>query len=318
MEKRTLGTTDLQTLPIIFGGNVFGWTLDEAESFRILDEFIDLGFNMIDTSNNYSHWVEGNVGTESENIIGNWLKSNGKREQIIIATKVGGRNFIQKKPNTKKEHILKEVEDSLIRLNTDYIDLYQTHYDDESTPLEETLSAYDKLLKDGKVRFIGASNITAIRLKECLDKADKYNLPHYQTLQPEYNLYDRQKFEEFLLPVCESYDLAVLPYYSLASGFLTGKYKTEEDLDQSLRGKNIEKYLTPKGEAIIKALTFLSEKYQVSIAAISLNWLMHQKMVAAPIASATKSHHLKSFVEAANLKMAVEDYKYLADTSSIQ
>lgn len=315
MNKKVIGDTALETAPIIFGGNVFGWTLDETESFRILDEFVDLGFNMIDTANNYSYWVEGNVGTESEAIIGKWMKERGNRDQLIIATKVGGRNFIQKKPNTSKEHILKEVEDSLRRLNTDYIDLYQTHYDDESTPIEETLSAYNKLIKEGKVRYIGASNMTAVRLTENIEKAEKFNLPKYQTLQPEYNVYDHEKFEEFLLPVCEEHNIGVIPYYALASGFLTGKYRDEEDLKQSLRGKDIKKYLNPKGMVILKTLDFLSEKHQVSQAAIALNWLMNQKMVVAPIASATKSHHLQSFVEAASLQLAVEDFKLLEESN---
>ncbi len=315
MIKKHVGKTDLQTAPIIFGGNVFGWTLDKDESFAILDEFVDHGFNMIDTANNYSYWVEGNVGTESEHIIGDWLKSRGNRYQMIVATKVGGRNFIQKHPNTKKEHILKEVEESLKRLNTDYIDLYQTHYDDETTPVEETLSAYDKLINEGKVRYIGASNITAIRLKESLEKVEKYNLPKYATLQPEYNLYDRQKFEEFLEPMCDKFQLGVIPYYSLASGFLSGKYRSMDDLGKSVRGKNIEKYLTPRGFSILNALDVLAQKYQVSLSAIALHWLMNQKTIVAPIASATKSTHIASFVEAAEVQITVEDLKWLTDIS---
>ncbi|MEG0698165.1 MAG: aldo/keto reductase, partial [Algoriella sp.] len=221
MRKVQLGNTDLEITPIIFGGNVFGWTLNEEESFRILDAFIARGFNAIDTANNYSYWVPGNVGTESERIIGNWIKSRGNRDKIILATKVGGRNLIQDKPNTTKSHILKEVEESLLRLNTDYIDLYQTHYDDTKTPVEETLSAYNQLVKEGKVRYIGASNFSSERLIESLEKSDLFNLPAYKTLQPEYNLYDRQSFEEFLQPVAEKFKLGVIPYYSLASGFLS-------------------------------------------------------------------------------------------------
>jgi len=287
MKNVQLGNTDLEIKPIFFGGNVFGWTLNEEESFRILDGFLDRGFNAIDTANNYSYWVEGNVGTESERIIGNWLKSRGVRDQIVLATKVGGRNMIQDKPNTTKAHILKEVEESLIRLQTDYIDLYQTHYDDVNTPVEETLSVYNQLIKEGKVRFIGASNFSSERLIESLDKSELYNLPQYKTLQPEYNLYDRQHFEEFLQPVAEKYNLAVIPYYSLASGFLSGKYKTEEDLQQSLRGNGIKKYLNERGFKILDALQTISTRYNISYSAVALAWLMDQKTVVAPIASAT-------------------------------
>jgi len=315
MKNVQLGNTDIEIKPIFFGGNVFGWTLNEEESFRILDGFLDRGFNAIDTANNYSYWVDGNVGTESERIIGNWLKSRGVREQIVLATKVGGRNMIQDKPNTRKSHILKEVEESLIRLQTDYIDLYQTHYDDVNTPVEETLSAYNQLIKEGKVRFIGASNFSSERLIESLDKSELYNLPQYKTLQPEYNLYDRQHFEEFLQPVAEKYNLAVIPYYSLASGFLSGKYKTEEDLQQSLRGNGIKKYLNERGFKILDALQTISTRYNISYSAVALAWLMDQKTVVAPIASATKEQHLDAFVEAVNVQLSHDDVKLLTEAS---
>lgn len=316
MKKVQLGNTDLEIEPIFFGGNVFGWTLNEEESFRILDAFIDRGFNAIDTANNYSYWVPGNVGTESEKIIGNWLKSRGGRDQLVLATKVGGRNMIQDKPNTTKAHILKEVEESLTRLQTDYIDLYQTHYDDVNTPVEETLSAYNKLVKEGKVRFIGASNFSSERLGESLDKSELYNLPHYKTLQPEYNLYDRQHFEEFLQPIAEKYNLAVIPYYSLASGFLSGKYRNEEDLQKSLRGDGIKKYLNEKGFRILDALETISNRYNISYSAVSLAWLLEQKTVVAPIASATKEQHLDAFVEAVNVKLSHDDVKLLTEASN--
>lgn len=315
MKNVQLGNTDLEIKPIFFGGNVFGWTLNEEESFRILDGFLDRGFNAIDTANNYSYWVDGNVGTESERIIGNWLKSRGVRDQIVLATKVGGRNMIQDKPNTTKAHILKEVEESLIRLQTDYIDLYQTHYDDVNTPVEETLSAYNQLIKEGKVRFIGASNFSSERLTESLDKSELYNLPQYKTLQPEYNLYDRQHFEEFLQPVAEKYNLAVIPYYSLASGFLSGKYKTEEDLQQSLRGNGIKKYLNERGFKILDALQTISTRYNISYSAVALAWLMDQKTVVAPIASATKEQHLDAFVEGVNVQLSHDDVKLLTEAS---
>lgn len=316
MKKVQLGNTDLEFEPIFFGGNVFGWTLNEEESFRILDAFIDRGFNAIDTANNYSYWVPGNVGTESEKIIGNWLKSRGGRDQLVLATKVGGRNMIQDKPNTTKAHILKEVEESLTRLQTDYIDLYQTHYDDVNTPVEETLSAYNQLVKEGKVRFIGASNFSSERLGESLDKSELYNLPHYKTLQPEYNLYDRQHFEEFLQPIAEKYNLAVIPYYSLASGFLSGKYRNEEDLQKSLRGDGIKKYLNEKGFRILDALETISNRYNISYSAVSLAWLLEQKTVVAPIASATKEQHLDAFVEAVNVKLSHDDVKLLTEASN--
>ena len=315
MKNVQLGNTDLEIKPIFFGGNVFGWTLNEEESFRILDGFLDRGFNAIDTANNYSYWVDGNVGTESERIIGNWIKSRGVRDQIVLATKVGGRNMIQDKPNTTKAHVLKEVEESLIRLQTDYIDLYQTHYDDVNTPVEETLSAYNQLIKEGKVRYIGASNFSSERLIESLDKSELYNLPQYKTLQPEYNLYDRQHFEEFLQPVAEKYNLAVIPYYSLASGFLSGKYKTEEDLQQSLRGQGIKKYLNERGFKILDALQTISTRYNISYSAVALAWLMDQKTVVAPIASATKEQHLDAFVEAVNVQLSHDDVKLLTEAS---
>lgn len=315
MENVQLGNTDLQIKPIFFGGNVFGWTLNEEESFRILDAFLDRGFNAIDTANNYSYWVEGNVGTESERIIGNWLKSRGVRDQVVLATKVGGRNMIQDKPNTTKAHILKEVEDSLLRLQTDYIDLYQTHYDDTETPVEETLSAYSQLIKEGKVRFIGASNFSSERLIESLEKAQLYNLPAYNTLQPEYNLFDRQHFEEFLQPVAEKYNLGVIPYYSLASGFLSGKYRSEEDLEKSVRGNGIKKYLNERGFKILDALETISNRYTISYSAVSLAWLLDQKTVAAPIVSATKESHLDAFVEAVNVQLSHDDIKLLSEAS---
>ena len=315
MENVQLGNTDLQIKPIFFGGNVFGWTLNEEESFRILDAFLDRGFNAIDTANNYSYWVEGNVGTESERIIGNWLKSRGVRDQVVLATKVGGRNMIQDKPNTTKAHILKEVEDSLLRLQTDYIDLYQTHYDDTETPVEETLSAYSQLIKEGKVRFIGASNFSSERLIESLEKAKLYNLPAYNTLQPEYNLFDRQHFEEFLQPVAEKYNLGVIPYYSLASGFLSGKYRSEEDLEKSVRGNGIKKYLNERGFKILDALETISNRYTISYSAVSLAWLLDQKTVAAPIVSATKESHLDAFVEAVNVQLSHDDIKLLSEAS---
>lgn len=317
IEKVKLGQTSLNIAPVIFGGNVFGWTIDQEESFKLLDQFIDLGFNAIDTSNNYSYWVDGNVGTESERIIGQWIKSRKNRDQVIIATKVGGRNIIQSTPNTSKAHIIKEVEESLQRLNTDYIDLYQTHYDDEVTPIEETLSAYNQLIQQGKVRYIGASNISAIRLEESLEKANRYNLPAYKTLQPEYNLMDRKRFEEFLQPLAKKEQLAVIPYYSLASGFLTGKYNDLNDIKNSARGQSVEKYMNQHGLAMLKAIEQTRLKHGVSASAVALAWLLHQQTIAAPIASATKASHIEAFVEAVHLKLTQEDLTLLAHPEKV-
>src|SRR5690606_29079556 len=219
MQKRKLGNTDLEVAPIAFGGNVFGWTLNEEKSLEIIDAFVDAGFNLIDTANNYSYWVKGNDGGESERIIGKWLKKRRIRDKVVIATKVGGRGKSTDKPNTSRKYILQEVDNSLMRLQTDYIDLYQTHYDDGITPVEETLSAYQDLIKEGKIRWIGASNISPERLTESLKVAQKHNLPKYQTLQPEYNLYERENYETLYEPIVLKNGLGVMNYYSLASGF---------------------------------------------------------------------------------------------------
>ena len=227
MEKRKLGNTDLHVAPIAFGGNVFGWTIDEQTSFGILDRFVDAGFNLIDTANVYSRWKQGNQGGESETIIGNWLKSRQNRDQVIIATKVGADMGNGK--DISKANILKEVDNSLRRLQTDYIDLYFSHYDDEQTPATETLEAYDELIKAGKVRWIGASNFSAARLKESLEVSKSAGLPKYEVFQPEYNLYNREQYETAYEPIIKEYQLGVTNYYALASGFLSGKYRSEAD-----------------------------------------------------------------------------------------
>lgn len=316
IETIPFGQSDIQITPLIFGGNVFGWTLDEPKSFQILDDFVDKGFNAIDTSNNYSHWVPGNNGGESETIIGNWLERRGGRDQVILMTKVGGRFGYDSKPNVKGAYIKEQVEESMRRLKTDYIDLYQTHYDDEVTPIEETLRAYEDLIKEGKVRFIGASNISPERLVGSLDIAEDKNLPKYISLQPEYNLFDRAKFENIYQKLALEKQIAVIPYYSLASGFLSGKYQSEEDFTKTARGKGIkDKYWNDRGRQIVQAQKEIAEKYNVSPSAVALAWLLAQPSITAPIASATKSEHIVAFVDALQLKLAEEEIQKLTEAS---
>jgi len=312
-----LGNTDLQTAPIVFGGNVFGWTLDEKESFRILDEFIAAGFNTIDTANVYSRWVDGNQGGESETVIGKWMKERRNRDKVTVITKVGS-DMGQGHRDLSEKHIMAAVEDSLRRLQTDTIDLYLTHWDDENTPVEETLGAYEKLIKAGKVHFIGASNLSPERLKESLKASAENNLPRYEVFQPEYNLYDRQGFEEGVAPVCREEGLGVITYFSLAKGFLSGKYRSKDDLGKSVRGGGVEGYLNERGSRILKALDKVAAKHEVSQAAVALAWLIHQPNVTAPIASATKSSHLKAFTEAVQMKPQPEDLQLLEKASAYQ
>ncbi|WP_313512972.1 aldo/keto reductase [Sphingobacterium sp.] len=317
MEKSVqLAHSDLQIVPIIFGGNVFGWTLDEQQSFKIMDSFVDMGFDAIDTANNYSHWIPGNVGGESETIIGNWFKESKNRDKIVLMTKVGGRFGYDSQKNTKASYIKEQVELSLKRLQTDYIDLYQTHYDDTTTPVEETLRAYDDLIKEGKVRYIGASNISTDRLIESLDTSSKLSLPAYISLQPEYNLYDREKYEREYEATAKEYGLAVIPYYSLASGFLSGKYLTDDDFSKSARGEGIEKrYWNERGKRIVAALNEVASAYRTSASSVALAWLLAQPTITAPIASATKDTHLQSFVAALQLRLGDEAIEKLNDAS---
>lgn len=290
-EKRKIGKSDIETVPFVLGGNVFGWTADEKTSFDILDAYVDLGFEFIDTANIYSVWVAGNKGGESESIIGKWLKKTGKRDKVILSTKVGAR-MSEGYEGLKKEYILKEVEESLRRLNTDCIDLYFSHYDDLTTPVLETLEAYDKLIKDGKVRYIGASNMTPQRITESLEVARNYGLSEYVCVQPEYNLYDRSTYENNYEPLAAKYDLGVISYYSLASGFLTGKYGSVTDLTQSQRGGAIEKYLDDRGLKIIEVLKEVAHEYKATPAQIALAWLLARPSVTAPVASVSKASQL--------------------------
>jgi len=302
MNTRQLGNSGLEVSPLAFGGNVFGWTVDEPTSFLLLDAFVTAGFNFIDTADVYSKWAPGNKGGESESIVGNWLKSRGHRQRVVIATKVG----IEMGPGQKglsKAYILRAVEDSLKRLQTDYIDLYQSHTNDAETPLNETLEAYAELVKQGKVRAIGASNYPAARLREALQVSQEYGYPSYVSLQPNYNLYDRAEYETQLEAVCRENGLGVIPYFSLASGFLTGKYRSEADLAASQRGPFVKKYLNERGFRILRALDEVADKLHAAPAKISLAWLMARPGITAPITSATNLDQFNDLIGAINLEL---------------
>lgn len=315
IEKRKLGHTDLYVSPVTFGGNVFGWTIDEAKSFQILDAFTDAGFNFLDTADVYSCWVQGNTGGESEIVIGNWMKSRNNRGHIILATKVGGDMGAGKKGLSKK-YILNAVDASLRRLQTDYIDLYQSHFDDPDTSVEETLEAYHELIKAGKVRWIGASNLSPERLKESLETSQRLSLPKYQTFQPEYNLYKREDFEKEYEQLCLDNQLGVINYFSLASGFLTGKYRSEADFGKSKRGGGMKNFLNERGFAILKALDNVSEQYNANPASVALAWLIARPSVTAPIASVTSLSQLDDLIKAATLRLNTEDIAILDSASS--
>jgi len=302
MQTRALGTSTLQVVPLMLGGNVFGWTVDAPTSFSILDAFVDRGFNFIDTADVYSRWLPGNQGGESETILGQWFKKSGKRDKIVLATKVG-MDMGDGKQGLSKKYILEAVEASLKRLQTDHIELYQSHKDDEATPLQETLEAYQQLIQQGKVCLIGASNYKGDRLTQAIELARKHNLPVYQTLQPEYNLYDRQTYEQDLTPVAKKFNLGVIPYFSLASGFLTGKYKTLADTKGKNRGSRVEKYFDERGEKILKALAEVAQDSHAKQASVALAWLLAQPTITAPIASATSTDQLESLFAAVDLKL---------------
>ena len=302
MELRKLGNSGLEVAPLAFGGNVFGWTVDEPTSFALLDAFVDAGFNLIDTADMYSTWVEGNSGGESETIIGKWLQRSGKRAKVVIATKVG-KEMGPDKSGLSKAYILQAVEDSLRRLQTDYIDLYQSHADDEKIPLEETLEAYDQLIRQGKVRAIGASNFSAPRLAESLKVSEQTGYPRYESLQPLYNLYDRADYEKELQPLCREKGLGVISYFSLGSGFLAGKYRSKADLSKSARGSFVEKYLNERGFRIVEALNRVAQQHNLKAAQVAIVWLISQPTITAPIASATNLDQLKELIEAAAIEL---------------
>src|SRR5678816_924074 len=302
MNRRKLGNSGLEVRPLALGGNVFGWTVSEEKAHPILDAFVSAGFNLIDTADIYPRWVPGNQGGESEEIIGNWLKRSGKRHEVIVATKVG-MDMGEGKKGLARDHILRSADDSLRRLQTDYIDLYQSHQDDPETPLEETLEAYDQLIKQGKVKAIGASNYSAARLAEALNVSKSNGLARYESLQPLYNLYDRAVYEDELEPLCVKEGLGVINFYSLAAGFLTGKYRSEEDLSKSARGGTVKKYLNERGFGIVEALVQVAAQYNSTPAQIALAWLIARPSITAPIASATSVEQLNDLIAATKLEL---------------
>lgn len=315
MTKRTLGSLGLKVSPIMLGGNVFGWTIDEKQSFAILDHFADRGFNFIDTADMYSSWVPGNQGGESETILGNWFKKSGKRDQIILATKLGV-SMGEGKKGLGAAYIKEAVEASLKRLQTDYIDLYQAHVDDKETSLSETLQAFTGLVKEGKVRIIGASNYSGDRLQEAESISRREGLARYETLQPDFNLYTRQEYEKDLASVVAEFNLGVIPYFSLASGFLTGKYKSKEETEKANRAGMLGKYFDERGLRILKALETVSKETGAKQATIALAWLLSRPHILAPIASATSIHQLDEILAAADLKLTPEQLKKLSEAST--
>lgn len=305
MKRRRLGRSDIEVSPFCFGGNVFGWTADEKTSFALLDAFVAAGFDFIDTADAYSRWVPGHGGGESEAIIGRWMKARGNRDKVVIATKVGadmgsGRTMAA-------SYVRKAVEDSLKRLETDRIDLYQTHWDDPKTPLEEVLSTYADLMKAGKVRAIGASNYSAARLKQALEVSASKGLPRYESLQPQYNLLERKDYEAELGPLCRREQIGVIPYYSLASGFLTGKYRSTQDAGKSPRGSGATKYLDERGLRVLAALDDVASAHQASAPQVALAWLLAKPELTAPIASATSVAQLEELLGAVRLELSQAD-----------
>ena len=316
VETRQLGDTGIQVPLLTFGGNVFGWTLDQEKSFSLLDALVERGLWFIDTADVYSRWAPGNKGGESETIIGNWLKKSGKRDRIVLATKVG-MELSPEKSGLKPQYIRQAVEDSLRRLQTDYIDLYQAHRDDEDTPLAETLAAFDSLIKEGKVRAIGASNYSAPRLQEALKISEEQGLAHYATLQPEYNLYDREGYESALEAVATQHGLGVINYYSLASGFLSGKYRSAADASKSARGQGVvDKYLNPRGLKILASLDEISQTHNVTPTQVALAWQIARPSITAPIVSATSLAQLDDLIGATQLRLTREEIEKLAQASS--
>ena len=315
MNSRALGNTGIQVSPLVLGGNVFGWTVDEARSFELLDSASAAGLNTIDTADSYSAWVPGNVGGESETIIGKWLKRSGRRATTVLITKVGSAVGPYPKDLTAK-HILAAAEDSLSRLQTDHIDVYFSHWPDSSTPDDETLGAYQQLITQGKVRAIGASNYSAQQMQNAFASAAKNTLPRYQVVQPEYNLYNRSGFEVGLRDLCVRETLGVIPYFGLASGFLTGKYRSKADFGKSARGPSMEKYLDARGLRILNALDTVAGAHGAQPAEVALAWLMRQPGITAPIASATSREQLDSLVRATALTLSDGDLKALSAASA--
>jgi len=314
MNLRPLGRSSLSVAPLAFGGNVFGWSVDEQRSFELLDAFVDAGFNLIDTADVYSAWVPGNRGGESETIIGKWLKRSGKRDKVVIATKVAKWG---EHPGLSPININQAVEGSLQRLQTDYIDLYQAHEDDATVPLHETLGAFGKLIEQGKVRVIGASNYGADRFGEALKVSAEQGLPRYETLQPEYNLVSRQGYEKELEPLVVAENIGVINYYALASGFLSGKYRNEDDLAKSAaRGGSVRKYLNAQGLGVLAALDAVAKAHDATPAQVALAWLIARPSVTAPIASATSIPQLRELFGAVELQLGRDEIALLDKASA--
>ena len=315
MQKRKLGNSGFEVAPLALGGNVFGWTVDEPTGFKLLDGFVDAGFNLIDTADVYPKWAPGCQGGESETLIGKWLERSGRRNDIVLATKVG----MEMGPGRKglsKAYILRSAEDSLRRLQTDHIDLYQSHKDDPDTPLEEMLAAYEQLIREGKVRAIGASNYSAERLRQALEVSEKNGLPRYESLQPEYSLIERAGYETALEPLCQEKNLGVIGYFSLASGFLTGKYHSEADLARSARGQFVKKYMNERGFRIVAGLEEVAKELNSTPARVALAWLIARPSVTAPIASARTLGQLNDLVEATKLELDASTIKHLDQASA--
>jgi aryl-alcohol dehydrogenase-like predicted oxidoreductase len=315
MNLRPLGRSELRLAPLMLGGNVFGWNADENTSHAILDAFVDAGFNAVDTADSYSRWVPGHKGGESETIIGNWLKMSGKRAKVIIATKLG--EDMGEGRSLKADYVMRACEASLKRLQTDHIDLYQTHFDDEVTPVEETLRAYAKLIAQGKVRAIGASNMSPARLKASLAASKTLGIPRYESLQPLYNLSDRNEFEIEYAPIVRTENLGVINYYSLAAGFLTGKYRSlDAALKHPNRGGRLKRYVDARGFGILKALDTVASRHSASPAQVAIAWLIAQPLITAPIASATSLEQLDEIMKAPQLKLSKDDLAALDKASA--
>ncbi|UGB37909.1 aldo/keto reductase [Frateuria soli] len=314
MQLRPLGRSPLAIAPLAFGGNVFGWSADEKRSFELLDAFVDAGFNLVDTADVYPAWVPGNHGGESETIIGRWLKTSGKRDKVLIATKVAK---WARQPGLSPVNIQQAVEGSLKRLQVECIDLYQAHQDDAAIPLADTLGAFGRLIEQGKVRAIGASNYTAERFADALRMSAEHGLPRYESLQPEYNLLRRAGYERELEPLIRREQIGVISYYALASGFLTGKYRSEADLSKSrARGTGVRKYLGPRGLGILDALDRVAASHRATPAQVALAWLIARPGLTAPIASATSVAQLRELLDAVKLALAPEEIALLDQASA--
>ena len=315
MERRPLGQSELRLAPLVLGGNVFGWNVDEPTSFALLDAFVDAGFNAVDTADTYSRWVSGHKGGESETVIGNWLKRSSKRAKVVIATKVG--SDMGEGKTIRKDYVLRAAEGCLKRLQIDCIDLLQTHFDDEVTPPEETMAAYAQLIAQGKVRAVGASNISLARLKASLAASKMLGIPRYESLQPNYNLYDRADFETQYAAFCQAETIGVITYYSLAGGFLTGKYRSAEDaVKNRARGGKVNRYFDARGLRILAALDQVAARHNATPAQVSLAWLIARPAITAPIASATSLAQLNEILQAPRLDLTSEDMAALIEAGA--